>query len=291
MASLWVDPSPISATPGCDVNVTGVTCYSDAAYTTAVTFPTNITTKTRYYFQPRSSSNAAINGTVSLKFNNVEVSTQGGSAAPVVFGSGDLFVGTTFADVTGARVDNVSAVMSYDLTSGEGAFPIDLCQVEGTLVAQQLHLSYFTATRTELCTQFLYGVGGTTGTATLLRLGFWTVDSSGNLTALVGNTTHDSNLLAGTGSVSGSTYSAKFKAATANFIKQAGVRYAVGCLYDGSVAPTILGQTISQGQALTNITPPRMRNIASQSSLPNTLTVPGGVLNGSAFRPWIAVAP
>jgi hypothetical protein len=125
-----------------------------------------------------------------------------------------------------------------DLTTGESTF--SRRNVSSNSVASStgvIRLTYFTAKKTETITQVRTISGVTAATsATLCRVGVYSVDGSGNLTVVALSPAAESTLWA----AANTAYTRTF---TASFTKTKGQRYAVGLLYVGTgTAPTMIGQ-------------------------------------------------
>ena len=153
------------------------------------------------------------------------------------------------------------------LLSGESTISrIQVTSNAITVASGELVLTYFTAARTETITQVAMGTGstGTTGTPSVIRVGIYAVDGSGNL-ALEASTPHDATLLAAIDT----RYA---KALSASWSKSRGNRYAVGLLQinTGQVAKlsgrqlaTVIGQFVG---------PPTISaRISGQATLPATI--------------------
>lgn len=144
---------------------------------------------------------------------------------------------------------------------------------------QRLQLTYFTALRTETCTQFGVNTGGTAAgaTPTLCRIGLYTVDGSDNLT-LVAATNNDTTLFAG----ANTRYT---KPASASYSKVAGQRYATGVLVvTAATAPTFCGTASMGGSGLSQSTLPRRQGrVAGVSDLPATITAATVTVDGNSM--------
>lgn len=129
-------------------------------------------------------------------------------------------------------------------------------------------LSYFTAKRTETITQVRMRTGATpaAATPTLCRIGIWSVDTNGNLVALLASTPNDTALFA----AATTTYT---KTLSAPWAKVAGTRYAIGYLVVSAAAcPSIVGGTQAAGgaagQAAAGVAPRISALVPAQADLP-----------------------
>lgn len=129
-----------------------------------------------------------------------------------------------------------------------------------------LRLAYFTARKSETITQLKVATGGTAAgaTPTLIRMGLYSVDASGNLT-LVASTPNDTTLLANTTT----TYP---KALSASYAVVRGLRYAFGLLVvTGATAPSVLASLVLNA-TIASASPRRVGNVAGQSDLPASIS-------------------
>jgi len=161
-------------------------------------------------------------------------------------------------------VDNVSIVGRFSLiTSGEET--LDRLQTFGDvdMVLGSVHLTYFTARKTETINNVVTAIPSTAGASnTTSRIGIYTIDGSGNLT-LTASTANDTALWTSTGT--------RTKALSSSWSKVAGTRYAVGML-------TIGGTPAQPGGVFTipslSGTAPRVAGeMTGQSSLPSSISV------------------
>lgn len=149
-----------------------------------------------------------------------------------------------------------------------------------------LRLTYFTAQSGVTVTK---AVASTTGTAagatpTLVRIGLWTVDANGGLTALVASTANDTSLFAATSTV----YE---KALSDAYTPIVGQRYAAGVLVvTGAARPTLngIGPT-GPGAAIWAYSPRFTGNVSGQADLPATVASGSIATSGGAY--WIAFIP
>ena len=158
------------------------------------------------------------------------------------------------------------------LTTGESTRPRGLSTASVSTGSGNLRLTYFTAAKTET-TASVRTVCTVLGTsATLQRIGIYSIDGSGNLT-LIASTANDTSLW-----IAAASYT---KALSASFSKVRGTRYAVGILYvGGGTAPTLSG--LLPGNSTEASQPPRLSGfLSSQTDLPATISV-GSILDTSA---------
>lgn len=168
-------------------------------------------------------------------------------------------------------------------TSGEEIFPADDAQA-GTNVTttQVLRLSYFDCRKSESTTGVRIISGGTAAgaTPTLVRIGLYLIDSSGNGT-LVASTTNDTALFASTATVYTRSWSTPYN-------KIRGTRLAVGVLVVSSATtPTLAGKALTS-TAEVSLAPRKTGSISSQSDLPSSFTA--GSVSSSFSRFYAALA-
>jgi hypothetical protein len=150
------------------------------------------------------------------------------------------------------------------ITAGEEIMPRrDAIGASALAASGTLHLSYFTARKTEAATNIRMLSDGTAATGTTLaRMGVYSVDGAGNLTLLAA-TANDVAVFSG-------AYTPYQRVLTSTFNKVKGVRYAVGVLVVGAGMPTITGATCAGADAGL---PPRLCGIvAGQANLPASIT-------------------
>lgn len=183
--------------------------------------------------------------------------------APVVADAGDVYAASDFFYDNG-------------VTAGETTIPRHLAVASSSQTTQSMRLTYFTARKTESITT----VGLTAGTAagatpTIIRIGIYSLDASGNGT-LVASTPNDTTLLA--------TISTRYtKALSAPFTKVSGTRYAVGILVvTAFTVPTVIGWTSGAGYVMFAVAPRTTGLIAAQSDLPLSFTAGSVAASGSA---------
>ncbi len=108
----------------------------------------------------------------------------------------------------------------------------------GAAASGEVHLSYFTATKTETITQLaMYSAGTAAATVTLIRYGVYSVAANGNLTLLTA-TPNDTALFAATNTRYAKTLSSPWS-------KVAYTRYAVGVLVVATTVPALYCATDS----------------------------------------------
>ena len=146
------------------------------------------------------------------------------------------------------------------LDDGEALMNRDIGMGGVTITSGALHLSYFTATKTETVTSIITATVETAAADnTLARIGVWSVNSEGGLVELLASTANLASLWA-------STYSNVTRALQTPWNKVAGTRYAVGFLSVGGTPPALIGLFPSAGLGRRN---PRVNGIMfAQSDLP-----------------------
>ena len=199
--------------------------------------------------------------------------TSGGTGATtltgLVKGSGTsaLSAATAGTDyLAPADIENLGT-----LTTGESTRPRGLSTAGVSTGTGNLRLTFFTAAKTETINS-IRTVCTTLGTsATLQRIGVYSIDGSGNLT-LIASTASDTSLW-----IAAASYT---KALSASFSKVRGTRYAVGILYvGGGTAPSLSG--LLPTNATEDGQPPRLSGfLTSQTDLPATVAV-GNILDTS----------
>lgn len=149
-----------------------------------------------------------------------------------------------------------------------------------TFTSGDLYLTYFTAYRNFSAGHIEVRIGSTAGSGlTKGRIGLYTVDPSTSALTLVASTTNDTAGWTG-------TYSGASKALTTGnpYSLVSGTRYAIGIIFVGTTAPTLIGVQASSDWAL-NANPPRLiGKLASQTDLPSTVT--DGSLSTIASAPF-----
>jgi hypothetical protein len=149
-----------------------------------------------------------------------------------------------------------------------------------------IRFTFFTPRKGATITKIISCSGGTAAgaTPTLCRMGFYTVDASGNLTLACAND-NSTTLWAGTNT----EYERALGTAgglPSSYTFQAGLRYAAGVIcVSGATIPTLVGN--SQMNGATALRAPTMSALLSgQTDLPTSIAV--GTLAASAQAPWVA---
>lgn len=161
-----------------------------------------------------------------------------------------------------------TALDSHNLETGEETYSRLLTSTTATSVSGSLHLTYFTARKTE----DIGNVRATTGpvaagaTPTLCRMGFYSVAANGDI-ALLAACANDTTLFA-------AASTAYQRALTATFSKVAGIRYAFGILVvSGAALPSFPSVNLNVNLL---VGPPRLSgHVTGQADLP------ASVLNAS----------
>jgi hypothetical protein len=138
-------------------------------------------------------------------------------------------------DVTDSDGRKILDLYGDRLTAGETTLSRDQGMSEVGLDLGTLHLSYFTATRTETITDVVTALlTNVASSNTLARVGIWSVDANGGLTALLASSANDTTLWETGNGLRTANLSG-------NFAKVAGIRYAIGALVVGGTAPQLIG--------------------------------------------------
>jgi hypothetical protein len=159
------------------------------------------------------------------------------------------------------------------LTVGQEALPRRAVNSSAVALAASGNLrgNYFTARKTETATQVRMWSGSTAAAATptLVRAGLWTVDASGNGTALVASIANDTTLFA----AASTAYTRSFSSSVGLV---AGTRYAFGILVvSGAAIPTFIGASNGMGAEMF-VAPALGFRVTGQSDLPSTFTATAG---------------
>jgi hypothetical protein len=253
----------------------------------AITLPSNPIDKTRIIVKKiNSSGNDATvlaSGTnvfnkvggptsIALSLVNQAVTIQYASGIGVWYVVGDDL------PLSGLDARYAQSVSPSLLVSGEATFDPRL-GVAITLATQRLQLTYFTALRTETCTQIVcYTAGNAAGaTPSLCQMALYSVDASDNLT-LIASTPNDTTLFA----LANTRYA---KATSASFTKIQGQRYAVAILVVSSATvPSIYGNGGMGGTGLVfNTLPRRQGRVGSQTSLPASISAGTVTIESNGF--------
>lgn len=171
------------------------------------------------------------------------------------------------------------------LTAGETNLPRDSVLTTVAVTLSTLFLVYFTALKTEtITTTNTYCTVGSS-TPTLCRYGVYTIDGSNNLT-LVASIANDTTIW--------TTAATKYTKTGWSWSKVRGTRYAVGFVYTGAAAPSLVGQsTAIAGAYMALSTAPRMVGLlGSQTDLPSTVSESALVSTTAAPKvPYIEFVP
>lgn len=164
------------------------------------------------------------------------------------------------------------------IASGDSTVSRVIATAAAGIATGKVFFSYFTATKTETCTQVYLLTTNTAGvTLTLCRVGIYSVAANGDL-ALIASTANDATLFL----TANTAYAKAFSGG--NLSKVAGVRYAVGILVVGTTMPTLLGAVAPTG-SITTVTmgrAPRLAGaLAAQADLPSTLVAGSVALSGT----------
>jgi hypothetical protein len=147
--------------------------------------------------------------------------------------------------------------------------------------SKSLHLSYFTANQNLSATSVVTNAGTTAATsATLSRIGIYSVDGSENLT-LIGSIVDDhSNLWT-------STFTVYTRSLSATTTITKGSRYAIGllCVTTGAL-PSFPG-TGNVGGNVHPFTPRLSGVVTNQNDLPSTVTAGSVTAAGFSFMHWL----
>lgn len=168
-----------------------------------------------------------------------------------------------------AHTHMVSQVTGYPdvLDSGEAAMRRDQGMGGVGIEDGAMHLTYFTATKTETIAAVITAVVETAAANnTVARIGIYSVGADGALTGLLASTANLTSLW-------GSTYQNVTRALQASFNKVAGTRYAIGFLRVGGTGPALAGLFPSASIGRLN---PRMNGIVFGLS-----DLPASVVAGS----------
>jgi hypothetical protein len=171
-----------------------------------------------------------------------------------------------------------------ELTSGESSIPRILAQTSVGVSTGVMRFAYFTAKKTETINNIKGYTSATapTLTATLARMGLYTIDGSGNGT-LVAACANDTTLFA----AANTEYS---RALTAGYAKVAGTRLAWGYLIVGTgTFPAIVAANFNGASAAVNAAPRVSASLSGQSDLPLTFTA--GSLGNSTQIIYGVVTP
>lgn len=169
-------------------------------------------------------------------------------------------------NITAPNVPSTDIYNGNALTNGEEILP-RLHTIGGQqVVSGTVHLTYFTARKTEVINTVRMLSDATAGAGiTLARMGIYSVDGGGNLT-LVASTANDATLF-------DDIFSPYPKALTGAFNKVKGNRYAFAVLVIGTTMPAITGLTVSGADSSL---PPRLCGI-----FPGQVDLPAAIIAGN----------
>jgi len=165
--------------------------------------------------------------------------------------------------VTATNVPSTDIYNGNGITNGEEVLPrLNVGGAQG-VTSGTVHLTYFTARKTETINNIRMLTDGTNSSGlTLGRMGIYSVDGGGNLT-LVASTANDTTLFNG-------AYSPNLRALTTPFNKVKGTRYAAAVLLVGTGMPTITATTCAGADA--GLAPRLCGLVAGQANLPASIT-------------------
>ena len=152
--------------------------------------------------------------------------------------------------------------------------PRVVASAAGTTLSGEVHLSFFTPAEDKTISN-LTMVTSTTAAAgaTLIRMGLYTVDGSGNVT-LVARTASDTTLF----NAINTPFTRAFSTTggyPATYALVAGTRYAVGFIVVATTRPALYHSS-TQNAAMTSLAPRMSAVLASQADLPTTINTVGG---------------
>lgn len=198
--------------------------------------------------------------------------------------SGQTIVASSPTDAAWQAPTGGDYFTSSYLTVGEATVPRMLVNSGGiTLTSGSVRLGYFTARLTQTVTRVRVLSSGTAAgaTPTLVKVGVYTVDGSGNLT-LAGASTSDPTLFA----AASTTYTATLSSTTTI---TAGSRYAIGVLVvTAAAAPTIYGVNALLAAEMA-VAPRLAGSVSGQTDLPATVTAAG--IGSSGSMPYAVLLP
>lgn len=197
-------------------------------------------------------------------------------------GGSSVTYGTTAGTATEGNDARLVGLVGDLIDVGEETLTRDICNVATVLGNSNLHLTFFTARKTETTTQVrTYNTTAAAATPTLCRIGLYSVDSSGNGT-LVAATANDTTLW--------NTASTSFTRSWAvPYAKVAGQRYAVANLcITGAALPNLLCMSTTANPE-NFISPITCGRITGQADLPASFTGAGLTTQGARY--YAAVLP
>lgn len=174
--------------------------------------------------------------------------------------------------ITAPNVPSTDIYNGNAITNGEEVLPrLDVIGAETINASGTVHLTYFTARKTESVTKIRMLTDATAATGvTLARMGVYSVDGAGNLTLLAACAS-DTTLF-------NAIYSPFQRNLTAPFAKVKGTRYAVAVIVVGAGMPNLTGLTCSGADASL---PPRLCGI-----LPGQTDLPANIAAGSVVEDY-----
>jgi len=167
--------------------------------------------------------------------------------------------------VTATNVPSTDIYNGNAIATGEEVLPrLNVSSAQQLAASGTLHLTYFTARKTETINNIRMVSDATAATGTTLaRMGIYSVNANTGDLTLVAACANDTTLFSG-------TYTAYQRVLTAAFNKVKGTRYAVGVLVVGAGMPAITATTCAGTDAAL---PPRLCGIvAGQANLPANIT-------------------
>ncbi|HET7302803.1 MAG TPA: hypothetical protein VFI74_05745 [Candidatus Saccharimonadales bacterium] len=173
---------------------------------------------------------------------------------------------TVVGEVTATNTPSTDIYNGNAIATGEEILPrLAVNGAQGLNASGSLHLTYFTARKTETINniQMVTDATAATGT-TLARMGIYSVNANTGDLTLVAATANDTTLFSG-------TFSANQRALTTSFNKVKGTRYAVAVLVVGTGMPSI--SAIISPAGIDSATPPRLNGLVTgQTDLPANIT-------------------
>jgi hypothetical protein len=183
--------------------------------------------------------------------------------APSTHASSHAVAGSDPITIAASQVTGLPVSSADYLVSGEALMDRNWPMGGLGMTSGALQVSYFTATKTEAINSIITGTGATAaGSNTLARIGIYSVDANGGLTALLASTANLATLW-------GSTFATVTRALTSSFSKVAGTRYAVAFLSVGGTAPDLIG--LSPNGSMGGRAPRINGIVFSQTDLPASM--------------------
>ncbi len=175
--------------------------------------------------------------------------------------------------------------LGVPLASGEASSDRRFLGSAGAGASGELHLSYFTATKSESVTQLaMYSAATAAATVTLVRFGVYQVAANGDLTLLAA-TANDATVFT-------STNTRYARSLTSTWTKAAGTRYAVGHLVVATTPPAVYGPsdlTVTAVDTIWAREPRISAKRASQTDLPASIT--SANLTDTRRNPFVECLP